>query len=1081
MIRHRVVHRGLVAMVALASLASPVAAQPASAAHESLPLEPARQVRFTTSEGTWLSLDVTPDGETIVFELLGDLYALRSSGGEARPVTQGLPFDSQPAVSPDGARIVFVSDRSGNDNLWIAGVDGSQPRQLSFRNDNTLFVSPAWAHDGRSVFVSRYKADVNAFELWRYPYPRGEPVQLTKARPSPGTPADAKKSALGAAPSPDGRYVYYATRTGSLYEEAEFPIWSIERLDLESGDHETVVTHPGSALRPVISPDGETLVYGARFDEQTGLRTHDLRTGVEDWLIWPVTRDSQEHVLTSRDLLPGYAFAPGGKSLVLGVDGGLRQVDVGDGTVQDIPFTADVSLGLGPSLRREIAEETGPVRARLLQAPAQSPVGERIAFSAFARVYVMALDDSAPRRLTGGELPEFHPSWSPDGETIAFVTWQAQTGGHVWLAPADGAAAPKRLTNRPNASYRHPVFTPDGSRILVLRENNRQRLQRTMEFGLLHDAALVEIDLPSGRQHVVASGRMGGIPHFVTADPGHVYLNFGDGLNRVALDGSGREAVVTVKGPGWYFVEGSVPVDDLRISPDGEWLLAQVAQQLHLLAMPEDDGGATVIELADPRVFHRKLTAVGADFFGWADGGRAITWAVGSTFHRRPLDSVTGPRQASAKVETHTAVVERPRDVPRGTLLLRGATAITMNGDEVLADADILVHDNRIAAIGNRGEVDVPVDAEVLDLQGRYVVPGFIDTHLHWGSVRRDVLDVGHWSFPATLAWGVTSGLDVSSLSIDIFAYHDLIEAGAMLGPRAFSTGTALFSFNEFEAREAVPPVLHRYRDHYRTQNLKMYRTGNRRVRQWVAMAANETGMLPTTEGALDTKLGLTMIMDGFAGLEHAIPAAPIYRDVVQLLARSGTSYTATLLLPAAGPEPYDQYIASANPHADPKVRRFFPHAFVDARMTRRSWRAPQEYAYPLLAQGVAAVQRAGGLVGIGSHGNIVGIGYHWELQAHAAGGMTPHEILAAATIGSAETIGRAGFLGSLEPGKLADLLVLGENPLEDIAHTQSLLLVMKNGRLYDADDLAELWPRQRPGPVFWFSDDAPDAARSAH
>lgn len=607
--------RRLIAGLALATLAAAIAARPVETG-ESLPLESARQIQFTTDEGTWLSLDVTPDGGTIVFELLGDLYALDSSGGEARAITHGLAFDSQPAVSPDGERFAFVSDRSGNDNLWVADADGSNARQVSFRDDNTLFVSPAWAPDGCSIYVSRYKADVNAFELWRYPLPDAPAEQLTKARPSPGTPADAKKSALGAAPSPDGRYVYYATRTGSLYEEAEFPVWSIARLDLESGEHETVVSHPGSALRPVLSPDGETLVYGARFDGHTGLRTHDLESGIEDWLVWPVTRDSQEHVLTSRDLLPGYAFAPDGESLLVTIGGGLRRVDIDDGDVHDIPFTAEVALGLGPSLRRDIPEETGPVRARLIQAPLQSPAGERIAFSALARIYVMPLDASEPRRLTDSALPEFHPSWSPDGASVVYVTWRAEAGGHVWLAPARGSAAPVRLTDRPSASYRHPVFTPDGERILVLREDNRERLQETMEFGLLQDAELVEIDLASGLQRVVESGLMGGVPHFVIGDSGHVYLNFGNGLNRVALDGSGREAAVQVKGPGWYFVEGSVPVDDLRISPDGEWLLAQIAQQLHLLAMPEAGGEAPVIELSDPQVYHRKLTRVGADFFG---------------------------------------------------------------------------------------------------------------------------------------------------------------------------------------------------------------------------------------------------------------------------------------------------------------------------------------------------------------------------------------------------------------------------------------------------------------------------------
>jgi hypothetical protein len=297
-----------------------------------------------------------------------------------------------------------------------------------------------------------------------------------------------------------------------------------------------------------------------------------------------------------------------------------------------------------------------------------------------------------------------------------------------------------------------------------------------------------------------------------------------------------------------------------------------------------------------------------------------------------------------------------------------------------------------------------------------------------------------------------------------MLAYQDLIEAGLVVGPRLYSAATAVFSYNRFTSRQQVQDVVSRYVDHYRTRNLKEYRTGPRRVRQWVAMAANEQGSMPTTEGALDMKLDLTQILDGFSGNEHALAAAPLYRDVIELLARSQTSYDLTLQISHGGPPAGESFIAAARPTHDPKVIAYYPTFVRDKLFTRVHWVDPQEDIYPQLAASAGQVQRAGGVVGIGSHGNYPGIGYHWELFAMASGGLTPHQVLHAATMGSAVTIGRAGELGSLEPGKVADLLVFARDPLADIKNVGSIQDVMKNGRLYDAADLKVIWP-QRPLP----------------
>jgi Tol biopolymer transport system component len=1044
-----------------------------------LPLAPARHLQFEEHEGTWMSLDVSPNGKTIAFELLGDIYQMGIHGGEAKCIICGLPFDSQPAYSPDGSMIAFVSDRSGNENLWISKAGGSMPRQISTIDDNAVFISPAWSADGTSIYISRFKSDINAFELFQY-FLDGRPTeQITHAKSSPDTPKEFRTHALGAAASPDGRFLYYEAKMGFGFDDDNtFPLWHIARRNLSTGEMETVVNAQGSAFRPEISPDAKSLVYATRFRGKTGLRIRDLATDEDHWLLYPIQRDDQE-ASASRDLIPRYAFTPDSRSILLNYDGLIHRLDVATRKVETVPFKALVDLPMGPYLRQNIREETGPVRARLVQTPSQSPDGQHLIFSALAHVYEMSMNDRVPYRLTSSSQPEFDPSWSPDGHSIVYVTW-TRNGGDIWLANADGTGTPKRISDHSDF-YRNPAFAPDGKTIVALRSSNYEHNLRYMEFSPFESEA-IELPVEGGAAKILASGVLGNIPQF-THQQGSVYLNFSDGLYEVPLDGSAKHRVLNVKGPTWYFVDGSAAADAIKISPDGHWALAQITQQLYLLQIPQD-GRELAIELGKPSPLQTRLTSVGADFFDWADDGKTITWSVGSSFFRESLASIsTGnvsppsePDDKRKGVEAIDVKVEVPRDTPRSKLVLRGATVITMRGDEVIPNADVVIIDNRITAVGAKGSVPIPDGATIRHVPGKYILPGFTDVHFHWADVRRGELDLQSWGFLATLAYGITSGLDPSPLSIDMLAYQDLLDAGMMTGCRVYSTGPAIFSFNNFQSEQQALNVLSRYSKDYRTRNLKEYRTGNRRQREWIIEATQTLGLQATTEGALDMKLDMTQIQDGFPGNEHAYSAVPIADDIVQLFARSGVSYTPTLQISNGGLAAQEFYYTTQSPpdaiQNDPKLRRFEPGFFLDHKTERLRWALPSEYAFPLVAEGAAKIQRAGGLVAVGSHGELPGLGFHLEMQALATGGMTPMEILHAATIGSSKTIGRNAEFGSLEPGKFADLIILDKNPLDDIKNTLSIESVMKNGRLYDAGTLNEVWPSQQALPPLWFRTD---------
>ena len=1026
-----------------------------------------RQVPIRTDEGTWMDVDVSPDGRTLAFSLLGDIYTMPISGGTPTRISEGLAWEVHPRFSPDGSRIAFTSDRGGGDNIWIMNANGSDKQQLT-KEDFRLLNQPSWSPDGRYIAAKKHFTtgrSLGTGEIWLYHVSGGGGVKLVER------PNEQHQKELGEPVySPDGEAVYFTRNntSGPIFEYAQDStqgIFEIERYDLATGERTTAVSGFGGAVRPAPSPDGNAIAFVRRDKDQSQLWVKNIASGREQMIYGNLDLDVQETWAVT-GVYPNMDWTPDSRSIVFWAGGKIRRVNADGSGVSDIPFSVDDTRGIADAPHPVIPVSPDSFTTAIPRFATLSPDGRRIVFETLGKLYVKDAAGGTARRLTNeSDALELWPSFSRDGRRMVYVRWTDAGLGEIVVADANGRGG-RAVTSQPG-HYAQPKFSPDGATIVF--EKREGGYLNSPDFS--ENPGVYSVPSNGGTPRLIA--RDTGSPQF-GADSDRVFMLGRDSgnLQLISSDMSGEARRVHAQGE---------LANDFIVSPDGTHFAFR--QNYEAFTMPLMPGGQAVnVSEKGGALPVTKVSEGGADYIGWARGGDTLYWSMGPTLYRASSASLFADRPTSGDENTFTPPTSGydlsmtvRADKPSGVLALTGARILTMAGESagVIENGVIIIDGDRIASVGDASGTAIPTGARTIDMAGKTIMPGLVDAHAHGPQGRGDLIPQQNWAQVQQLAMGTTTIHDPSSSASMIFAAAERQRAGQLLAPRIFSTGEIVYgakSASVYARVDSYEDALAHVR-RLKSQggiSVKNYNQPRREQRQQVARAAAAENMLVVAEGGSLFGMDMNLVADGNSTVEHNVPVDVMYEDVLQFFGQSQSNYTPTLVVTYGGLAG-DPYWRQATDVFDNPLLVHTPPKQLLAATARRTKAPDWAYVDDNAAREAKKLAERGVKVSIGAHGQQDGVAAHWELWSFVRGGMSPAEALRAGTIESAKSLGMDRDIGSLESGKLADLIVLDADPSVDIRNSDKIAQVMLGGRLYDAKTMNEVSTGDAKRRAYWW------------
>ena len=1028
-----------------------------------------KKISFTTDEGTWMDLDVSPDGKTIVFDLLGDIYTMPITGGKATLIAGGRSWDVQPRFSPDGHLISYTSDRDGGDNIWVMYIDGTNKHPITKENFR-LLNNASWTPDGQYLVARKHFTagrSLGAGEMWLYNKNGGDGVQLTKRK-------NDQQDAGEPVASPDGKYIYWSedVTPGPDFQYNKDPnggIYAIKRLNRESGQIETVAGGAGGACRPQLSPDGKLLAFVKRVRLKSVLYLKNLDTE-EEWPVYDGLSKDQQETWAIFGVYPNFAWTPDSKNIIFYAKGKIWNLEVTTLNTAQIPFEVTAQQTITDALHYQQKVFQPEFTAKMIRELTTSPDGKRVAFNAAGHIYIKAMPDSVPRRMDSVADLEYEPQFSPDGNTLVYVDWTDELKGSINTFNLKTHTVTRLTFDK--GFYYSPKFSNKGDKIIYRKGVGNE----VLGYFYGRDPGIYTIPATGGTPQLVLNN---GIRPEFSADDSKIYYQSNEGDKKafkvMDLNGGHQKTLYT-----------STYATQFAPSPDGKWMAFTELFNCYLTPMV-NTGSPQDLSANNKALPLNKLTRDAGTYIHWAKDSQHLMWTLGPKYFVRDIRSafpfVNGGTDKTPAIDTAGTEIglKLKTDVPDGKIAFKNVRIITMKGDEVIENGTIVIDQNKITAIGKVDGVNIPADAKVYDLAGKTIMPGIIDVHAHLHPSPDGVSPQQDWNYFADLSFGVTTVHDPSTSTEMVFSQAEMVKSGTMTGPRIYSTGTILYGADgDFKAvinsLDDALSNLRRLKD-VGAFSVKSYNQPRREQRQQIIEAARELQMEVVPEGGSTFFTNMNMIVDGHTGIEHNIPVLPVYKDVKTLWNESKSGYTPTLIVCYGGQFGENYWYDRTEVWKDQHLLNFTPRSIIDERSRRRTTSEYGDYNHIEVSKAVKAIADGGTKVNLGAHGQLQGLGAQWELWMLAQGGMTPLQAIRCATMNGANYLGMEKEIGSLEVGKLADMIVLNQNPLEDIRNSDKIKYVMLNGRLYDSDSMNEIGNHEKPRLRFWWQINKSDTA----